>query len=378
MGRCNELFKLSVLLFVLFVVAPVHGEDAKGSVLKVGGILPLSGPTADYGQAILNAISLAQRDHPDLFKKVAFRYEDAQYDAKKAVSAFQKLSQSDHVDLIFTWGVSFCKALAPIAERDRVPAVGECIDPSSSRGKRFFLRFMNNSDQFLALTAKFLNSRGTKRIGIVLTESAYLEEMFEGLKRNLAPGQSVEIVQRYQAEQMDLRDSIARVRRDTYDAVGVFLSAGQISTFYRELRAQHLSPLTFGTNYFESLSEVTAAQGAMDGAFLVNVDINPAFEARYRKEFNSVSQLAFAAPAYEFALTVAQIANAGVRVPAAEDLILAFRNRAEEAGTASGPFSFQSTAEAGGFFEFPLTVKVVCGEKFKAVREANWKEEICS
>lgn len=365
---CLKILLASVLL---------SAQPLEDRGLKIGAILPLSGPTADYGQAIVNAILLAQRDFPDQFRHVSFTFEDAQYDVKKAVGAFQKLAHSDKVDLIFTWGVSFCKALAPMADRDKIATVGECIDPSSSRGKTYFLRFMNDSDQFLALTAKFLDVRGAKRFGIVLTDSAYLEEMLEGLKRNLMAGQSVDVIQRYQADQMDVRDSVARVRQKKYDAVGVFLSAGQIAAFYRELAAQNLTPLTFGTNYYESFSEIAAAQGTMNGSFFVNVDINPSFAKRYEEEFHTASQLAFAAPAYEFARTAAEIAHAQKEKLQGLPLISAFRKRSEQQGVAAGPYRFKDTERAGAYFEFPVTVKYVCKNHFHALRESDWKRAVC-
>ncbi|MBN8551090.1 MAG: ABC transporter substrate-binding protein, partial [Deltaproteobacteria bacterium] len=364
-----------ILLSAIFAFSSpsLYAED-----FVVGGVLPLTGPTADYGQAMVNSITLAREEHPELFSRLKFVFEDAQYSNSLAVTAFQKLRTQDRAEMIYTWGVGFCQALAPLAEQDKLPTVGQCIDPDSSRGKTFFIRFMNPVGDYLSLQTQYLAFRNAKNIGVVLADSSYLELMVKSLESSLLPGQHLEIIQRYSVNNMDLRDSLAKIRNRKFDAVGVFLSAGQISSFYKLRSQQKIEVPTFGTNFFESLSEVQSANELMDGAVYVNNIVDPGFSARYEKRFGMATQLAFGAPAYEFALQLARLTQGEAPGQIGGISILQkLKNLGRIDVSSAGPYKFETSSDAGGFFAFPLSVKMVCGNSFIELSRDRWRFNNC-
>lgn len=360
---CSRRLKYSfyAILFVVSFLPTAYGESSK---LKVGVIVSLTGQAADYGESIQNSIQLAIKDEPFLSQHVSFHFEDAAYDPKQAVSAFKKLTMVDKVDLVYVWGVSFCKALGPLAESFKIPLVAQCIDPDTAKGRAYVVRFMNYTDQYLAVTSKYLSSKGVKRIGIVVSENAYLEEMLDALRRNLEPGQSVEVLDRYASNDADFRSIISTLKREEFDAVGVFLSAGQISSFYRQLSEQKVTMITFGTNFFESLSEVQAAQGTMEGAVFANNEVRQVFIERYRNTYGKVTQIGFGALSYEFALTLARILKSADNHNNAVSVLAALRKLKTEQGIAAGPYVGKANETVGSFIEFPIVMKRIEGNKF--------------
>lgn len=355
-----------IVLLVIWLISldcPAYAESVPH--LKIGVILPLTGVTADYGESVKNSIELARSDKPELFGSIEFVYEDASYDAKQAVTAFQKLATQDKVDLVYVWGIAFCKAVAPLAERAKIPLIAQCIDPAIARNRSYVVRFMNYTDQYLLATTQYLASQKRNRLAVVVTDNAYLEEMLEALKRTRQPNQEITELQRYQATEMDFRSTISRLRDGSYDAIGVFLSAGQIATFFRQLREQGISITSFGTNFFESLSEIEAAQTAMDGAIFANNEVALPFIERFRQKFGKVSQIGFGSLAYEFALTVGRITT---NLP--EDKLSGLQVLADleklpkQQGTAAGPYRFRNDSHVGRFFEFPIAIKQIKGNEF--------------
>lgn len=286
------LKRFAILLVSLGIFVTNAGAEPARAHLRIGAILPLTGATADYGQSIQRSIELAQADSPESFRDINFIYEDVAYDPKLAVAAFHKLTSVDHVDAVYVWGIGACKVVAPLAQARSVPMIGQCIDPGTGRDRPSVLRFMNYTDEYLQTTARYLDSVGAKRLAIILTENPYLEEMEAALERNLRPGQTTTVLQRYPEKEMDFRAIISRLRTGGYDAVGVFLSAGQIATFYKQAREQGLAMRTFGTNYFESASEIAASDFSMDHAVFANNLVNPAFIQRFGVLHGSVSQSA--------------------------------------------------------------------------------------
>lgn len=263
-------FALPLLLaFSLSFPGTAHAE------IKVGAILSLSGPTADYGDSMRNSMDLALRDSGRT--DITIIYEDAEYDSKKAVSAFQKLRSVDHVDLVYVWGVAFCKAIAPLAEVTKTPMIGQCIDHTSARGKEYVIRFMNTTDEYIQKTIQYLNAKQFKRIGIVMSDNGYNDELLAALQRHLDTV-SIETIQRFSPSDTDFRTAISRLRSSDIDIVGVFLLGGQISTFYRQRNEVQWDIPTFGTNFFESLSEIKLARGRWKGPSLRTIRCAQHFE----------------------------------------------------------------------------------------------------
>jgi branched-chain amino acid transport system substrate-binding protein len=191
--------------------------------------------------------------------------------------------------------------------------------------------------------------------------------MYAALERHLAPGQTVSILQRFPPGEMDFRSVLSRIGNSKPDAVGVFVSVGQVASFYRQRRQLEMDIPTFGTNLFESVSEIEASGSTMDGALFANNEIHPDYISRFKQKFGHASQLAFGAPAYEFARALGTIiATASHRLSGAE-FLNALENLPEQKGLAAGPYVFRNTPEAGKFFDFPLVVKEIRGREFVVV-----------
>lgn len=361
---------LALWVFPFFLIFCLSAS-AEPVRFKIGAVLPLTGVAAEYGIAIKNCIELAKQDRPELFKNIDFIYEDAAFDPKQAATALNKLVSVDHVDLLYTWGVAFCKALAPIAESRKIPLVGQCIDPESAANRPRIIRFMNFTDQYMSLQARYLKAKGVNKIGILLAEHPYLEEMLAALKRNLLPGQTVEIVDQLPPSEMNLRAYISKFKKTQFDAIGVFLYAGQISEFYKQAAEQSFTALTFGTNFFESLSELKIGGGTMSGAVFVSNEIKDAFLKRYREIFQNESQLSFGAPAYEFALTVGDLFGDRSEPPSSDKILDLFAELPTRQGVAAGPYHYVNDSKVGRFFEFPLVVKRIEGNNLVALPEAT-------
>ena len=83
--------------------APTDAPAPSDATFKIGGIGPITGGAAVYGQAVKNAIEIAvdEINAAGGFNgyQVEFRYEDDEHDAEKSVNAYNSLKD---------WG---CKCL---------------------------------------------------------------------------------------------------------------------------------------------------------------------------------------------------------------------------------------------------------------------------
>jgi ABC-type branched-subunit amino acid transport system substrate-binding protein len=361
---------LCTLIIVLFTACFPHKANAENK-FKVGMILPLSGDVSDYGVSIQNSISLGIKDHPEKFTNIKFIYDDVQYDTKLAISSLNNMRGLQKIDLAVTWGIPFCKALAPLAERRHIPLIGLCIDPETSKGRSYVMLFMNVTYDFIEKQIAFLNQNNLKKVALLVSDNAYLFEMQRAFQMKITSDFSVTYIDGLPSTEKDFRTHIIKLKQNSYDAVGVFLSIGQAPLFYRQSAQLKFDIPTFGTNLFESHSEIRAGERSMDGAVFTNTKINPDFKEKYKSEFGIDSQLAFGAPAYELAMTIGNLFNHIDEKLTPEQIMEKFHSIGEQRGTASGPWRVIKSNEYGTYVQFPIAVKEIKGMGYRELLDQS-------
>ena len=355
------------LLSTQSAIAELEPTSQKTSnQFKVGVILPLSGKVAEYGQAMQNGIELLLKDKQDDRERIRFYYEDVQYSPQAAVGAFNKLRTIDKVDLIYSFGVDLSKSVAPLAERYKFPLVAQSVDQTISRNAKYVIRFSNDTAQYAAKLLEYTRAKDIKRIAVVDAHNAYITETLASLNRLKVSGEEISIVNSFELRDTDFRSTISKLSRGQYDAIAVFLGAGQISRFYKQLKEQNVKLPTIGTNWFESTSEIRDSGGSMNGAVFSNNVVKNEFANQYLQEYGSDSQITFAAYAYEFADIIHE------HFPSKdsqtnESIIAKLTNVKPRTGTAIGPIYFQESQHTGKAFQFPIANKIIFDNQIRLV-----------
>ncbi len=177
-----------------------EGEAASGEVIKIGAILPLTGPAAATGVKLKYAIETAEEiingEFPEMSMelakskglpnlngaKVEFVFADHQANPEVAKSEAERLIQNEKVvGLIGAYHSSATKPASQIAERFGVPFV--CGSSSSAalteRGLKWFTRIAPHDGMETELFfeyLKFLNEKydaGIKKVAVVYIDNEY-------------------------------------------------------------------------------------------------------------------------------------------------------------------------------------------------------------
>jgi ABC-type branched-subunit amino acid transport system substrate-binding protein len=225
-------------------------------------------------------------------------FEDNRYNAQAALAAFRTLVSLRGVDLLFSWGEVPLHPVAPLAERIGMPVVAMSVDARPAEGREWVVVGVNPVQQFVAQLWGVLRQRGARRVGVLVSDDPFMLALFEELQRGAAAGEVVELVGSIAPAEQDLRALAARVARASYDALGVLLISGQIGTFYRELHKLKFSGFTFGTDCFESATEVASAGEGINGAVYVSPEVPDDFRSRYKQRVGTLSQVGWAYHAY--------------------------------------------------------------------------------
>jgi len=91
----------------------------KSNILTVGAILPMTGPTAQFGEIFKTGLDAGLAGN----SQIKVIYEDSKSDAVGAVAAFQKLVNIDKVDVIVSILSKTSVPLVPIAKENKIPLI---------------------------------------------------------------------------------------------------------------------------------------------------------------------------------------------------------------------------------------------------------------
>jgi ABC-type branched-subunit amino acid transport system substrate-binding protein len=359
---------LSLGSIIMIGLTGAH-ESLAQEKLRVGAALPLTGVIAEVGVAARNGIELARAQHPELFTNLEFIYQDSQWDPKSAVAAFNKLVQIDKVSMVFNWGNPTSEAVAPLAEARKIPLLALSLDPSCARGRNYVIRFTNPSADFSKRLAQYIKAKGYKKLGVVLAQNTYVQGLLEGLKANLGNEPHVTTIATFNLSDMDFRSTVLKAKAGSFDALGVFLISGQVSTFYRQLKQQQVTTPTFGTDFFESPVEIQSAGGAMEGAVYPHLGISPQFEAQYKEKYKNDYQIAYAGNAYDLAVMLGSLFNSASSGLSSEKILEALKSDKSSLVGVTGAAKYQHSSDGDSYFEFPIQLKRVENGGFLPISE---------
>ncbi len=168
---------MKILLLALIGVILISGCAQQTNEVKIGAIIPLTGPAASQGIYASQAAQLAEEDINDAGgingRRVKIIVEDSESSPSKGVTAFQKLAV-ENVSAAFSMLSSVSVPLSYEAERAQVPLIMSLVTAkNSTRGNIWAFRHYITADKDAAAMADYLYSSGKTKAGIILINDEY-------------------------------------------------------------------------------------------------------------------------------------------------------------------------------------------------------------
>ena len=288
----KRLSVLLVALFLFLLCSSSFSPSLSEQSLRVGAILPLTGPAASLGKNIRQALELAHETlPPESRKRIELYVEDDGWDVKRAVAAFQKLVELDKVDAVFAVGSAVGNALAPRAEQKKMPFIAlGASDLHIVAGRKFcFLHWVTPEEEARVLAAE-LSRRAYRNLALITAEQEGLLAINRAVMAELRrTGWDKKIVldEHYLAGETEFRPFLAKVRAKKAEAIIVSLMPGAVASFAKQARNAGLKSDLVGVELFEDDNEVKAAEGALLNQWYVTQRSGlPEFEKAYSKKFS--------------------------------------------------------------------------------------------
>ena len=332
---------------------------AKGEVIKVGVIAPLTGNFAIFGERIRNAMELAKEDLGDDASNIEVIYEDA-CQPQQAISAVQKLIQVDDV----SWFAgSFCLVglvpAIPIIEDHGLFIFNTAANPDSAlnhEGVFSTNKVIKADAEQLALFAREKLKAQTAASLYYVTPlgedyGKYFKKYFE------EAGGQVVLDQKVQLDQSDFRTELAKIKILNPDVIFVVHLGQPLGVFIKQARELGITSKILSHSEAEDPNVLVAAGAAAEGFYLSSSEPKDKtdevldFEKRYEEKYGSKSDV-IAANAYDaFTLQVLAYRECGLNLSC---MAKEFRSIKDYDGV-----SGNLTANADGTIEKPVLFKVV-------------------
>lgn len=369
----NKILIFSVLASVIAVVIGVaffnQEKSRDTSVVKIGVVLPLTGPAAQYGkycqQGIALAITEANKVHAADGFQIQPIFEDSKADPKEAVTITKKLISVDHIPVILCLTTAVTSAIAPICERSQVVLITSTIAPKAADLGDYVFRNAANIVSDAEAMAEFAVSRmGLKKVAIIGLNVDAIRAVEEPLRSKIqSVGGELVAVEFGNKGDTDFRTQLTKIKSYNPQALYIF---GYIEIAYMLKQAKEigLDVQFLGDPSMESPKVIEIAGDAANGVIYTRAAFNledprhemKAFQNSYKDKYGQVPEL-FAAQMYDSTMILSSvIAKNGIK---ADDIRLGLLDVKDYSGV-----SGNTTFLPNGDVIKPVSFKTIQNGKF--------------
>lgn len=299
-----------IALFTLMFFIGCSKEDT--SVIKIGGIFPLSGDVAVYGVEAKNGIELAISEINAKGgvngKQVVLISEDDEGSPEKTVNAFKKLTSKDKVKIVIGSLTSGCTAaITTLAQNQKILLIAPAatMESITDAGNYVFRACFIDPFQGTVggkFAAEILDS---KRAAVLYdTDNDYSVGLYENFKKSfVANGGSMAAEESYTSGDVDFNAQITKIKSANPDVVYLPDYYATVSLIAKQLRAQDIHTPIVGADGWGGLVD-NAGDEVLNGFYSDHYaadstdDIVVSFVNAYKDRYKS-TPVSFAALGYD-------------------------------------------------------------------------------
>ncbi len=246
--------KSTVLLILMMVVTACVPQSQGREPLRIGAILPQTGPVAEAGSYVQRGIELAvgqintQGGIKD--KNLTVVWEDDQCNPTKTVSSFQKLATIDKVAAIVG---PFCSgpaiAAGPVADQHQVVMVSPGAGtPEFTQAGDFAFRVTSSDIQGMRFISGHLKPN-YRRIGVIYVNNKWGADAIEVIKQEL--GQQIVAIETFADADRDFRTQIEKLKAQSPDVLLTLIYPAHYEGIQRQINELKLEVPLIAAHTFE-------------------------------------------------------------------------------------------------------------------------------
>jgi len=294
-----------MLIFLLVVSLGIFGCEKKEEEeeIKIGAILPLTGPAGQFGQFAKEGIDIAIDEiskQRDVSLTIRVLYEDSQGDPKNAVSILNKFTKVDKVDVVFVLTSGETLALIPIINQEKILTFTGTLLPGITEKSQYLLRNATSLDQETKFMADFLaNKRNKPPVAVIFVNNDAGRVSYEQFKKAYdALSGEIVLAESYEPGASDFRTQLTKIKEKNPEYLYI-LSYKEFGLIMKQARELGIKATFIGTTTFEDPSGVKVAGESANGAIYTVSAFNPdsptlpmaQFQEKYKAKYGRKAEL---------------------------------------------------------------------------------------
>ncbi len=259
---------IAIIVIILIVAGVWYWQTNKVSTpvetgpIKIGAILPLSGPVAIWGENIKNGMEIAKSELAQSGDSIDIIYEDSQGLPTPAISAFQKLADLDKVNVVFSIFSRVSVPLVNLAKEKNIPLMMSVVSASGvANAEDGSFRFYSDAKQYVDPHLVWLTKEKYDEVAILAINDEFGSDVGKILKERLKE-KDIKLIaeEKYAPNSTDFKTQLTKIKSSEPKAI-IFIGSvpGEITNALRQVKE-----LGIKTDFVEA------------SASLVNVVTSPA------------------------------------------------------------------------------------------------------
>jgi branched-chain amino acid transport system substrate-binding protein len=265
-----------IVIIVVFARGDKKGTGADASVsqakpIKIGAILPLTGPVASAGEAAKHGIEKAVSDLIKEGKKIEVVYEDGQYDSKASIAAYNKLKTNDGVNAIIVFGTPSTMPLVPLVNADHMPLMALTLAPVYSTPSDYTFRMIASG----VATAKYgsdilIDKLGKKKIAVMYLTNDYGIGVLKSFKEFVGTRAKIVAEEGAATGVVDYRTQLTKIKASNPDGIYLAMAYKEAGLFVKQARELGITVPFVGDQPVDSPDFITTAGTASEGTIIIS------------------------------------------------------------------------------------------------------------
>lgn len=309
----KNVFKTLAFLSAFVAVLALSGcAKAESKTIKIGGIYPLSGSVAVYGNEARNGVQMAIEEINAAGgingKQVELVAEDDEGNPEKTVNAYKKLTTKDGVKFIIGSLTSGCtQAITSLAQAQKVLVVAPAATaPAVTDAGNYIFRTCFIDPFQGTVGAKFAYENLGSRKAAVLYDvgNDYSVGLFDNFKKSFeSAGGTIVAAESYSTGDKDFNAQLTKIKNAAPDVVYLPDYYATVALIAKQLRAQGINTPIVGADGWGGITE-NAGDEVLNGFYSDHYASDSTdqkvidFVTKYAAKFNS-TPTSFAALGYD-------------------------------------------------------------------------------
>ncbi len=227
-------FSLLIIIFLLIISFKNDFFEKENFVqdtqeIKIGVIIPLTGPTAPYGLETMRAVKVFSSLPPSEKIHYKFLLEDGQCgQGNSAITAAKKLLEQDKVKFLIVGCTGEVMQMASYIEASKILLISVLgSHPDLPKAGEYIYRTYYSIDQGVKLISDYAKNHGVEKLGVITETSAFTAAIKNELQKNF--NEKDLVLEDINPQETELRSPLLRIKSKDVDAY--YVNAGSPATY---------------------------------------------------------------------------------------------------------------------------------------------------